>query len=337
MMKITFVRDLPEEEWRCFVEKHPRGNIFHTPEIFEVFRRTRGYRPELWAGVQNGRPLAIFIPVKITVMNGVFRRLTTRSVVFGSILCESSLEGRDALDNLLRAYIQATRRDALFTELRNLSDQHNFQPELRRHGFLHESHLNYLIHLDRPEKELFRGIGTRTRKNIRHCLNQGRVTLEEVRERKQISICYDLLRRTYKLAHVPLADVSLFENAFDLLYPKGMIKFTLAKLDQVPAAISVDLFYKDIVYGWYGGVNRTCGYYPVHELLMWHILKQCSGDGYRLYDFGGAGKPDEKYGVRDFKAKFGGDLVDYGRNTCVHAPRLLWLCEKGYHLVRGWL
>lgn len=60
------------------------------------------------------------------------------------------------------------------------------------------------------------------------------------------------------------------------------------------------------------------------------------GNGYRLYDFG-TGRPDVEYGVRDFKAKFGGELVCYGRNTCVHAPRLLWLSERGYRLVRRWL
>ena len=36
-------------------------------------------------------------------------------------------------------------------------------------------------------------------------------------------------------------------------------------------------------------------------------------------DFGGAGKPDEPYGVRTFKAKYGGELVNYGRYVCVHS------------------
>ena len=31
----------------------------------------------------------------------------------------------------------------------------------------------------------------------------------------------------------------------------------------------------------------------------------------------GAGKPDEEYGVRDFKAEFGGELVEHGRFLCI--------------------
>jgi len=36
-------------------------------------------------------------------------------------------------------------------------------------------------------------------------------------------------------------------------------------------------------------------------------------NGLKLVDFMGAGKPDQKYGVRDFKLQFGGDLVEHGR------------------------
>lgn len=33
----------------------------------------------------------------------------------------------------------------------------------------------------------------------------------------------------------------------------------------------------------------------------------------KIFDFMGAGKPSEDYGVRDFKGKFGGELVEHGR------------------------
>ena len=36
--------------------------------------------------------------------------------------------------------------------------------------------------------------------------------------------------------------------------------------------------------------------------------------------FGGAGKPDKPYGVRDYKLKFGGQLVNWGRFEKVHKP-----------------
>jgi lipid II:glycine glycyltransferase (peptidoglycan interpeptide bridge formation enzyme) len=71
---------------------------------------------------------------------------------------------------------------------------------------------------------------------------------------------------------------------------------------------------------------------------MWHLLEWgANSEQYRVYDFGGAGKPDEEYGVRDFKAKFGGDLVNFGRNIFVHQPSLLKVSKLGYELYQRFL
>ena len=41
---------------------------------------------------------------------------------------------------------------------------------------------------------------------------------------------------------------------------------------------------------------------------------------FQIFDFDGAGKPDIPYCVRDYKKKFGGKLVNYGRYTLVLNP-----------------
>ena len=48
-----------------------------------------------------------------------------------------------------------------------------------------------------------------------------------------------------------------------------------------------------------------------------------------LFDFMGAGQPKEKYGVRDFKARFGGDLVEHGRYLKVLNPVLYAVGKLG--------
>lgn len=330
------VQQLDESSWRTFVDSHPQGNIFHTPELFQVFARTQGHRPTLWATTNaNGRVLALLLPVQITLKGGPLRRLTTRAVVYGSVLWDPGPEGQEALALLLYTYTQEVDGAPLFTELRNLSDLKAVQPILQTHGFAYEDHLNYLLNLTLPSETLFRNIGSRTRKHIRRALRQGEVVIEEANKREQVAICYDLLCRTYRTARVPLADHSLFEAAFDVLYPKGMVRFTLARVNSTPVATSVELLYKDTVYGWYGGVDRAYSSYRPNELLMWYILQWSAENNYRVYDFGGAGKPNEKYGVRDFKAKFGGTLVNYGRNTYVHNRHLLHLSTLGYRVYRG--
>jgi lipid II:glycine glycyltransferase (peptidoglycan interpeptide bridge formation enzyme) len=332
------LNSLEETVWRRFVDEHPQGNVFHTPEMFQVFAQAKSYRPTLWATMSdNGKVLALLLPVQIALMRGVFQRLTSRAVAYGSVLCAAGVESRQALVELLQAHSHSVKSQVLFTELRNLSDMSDIQATLEAQGFVYEEHLNYLIALNRSLNDVMQSIGSRTRKNIRRGLRRGQVVIEEVSRLEQVTVCYELLAKTYAQAQVPLADRSLFEAAFKVLYPKDMVKFLLAQVDDAYIATSVELIYKDVIYGWYGGTDRRYSQYVPNELLMWHILSWGVENGYRLYDFGGAGKPDEDYGVRNFKAKFGGKLVCFGRNTCVHTPRLLWLSEQGYRIMRRWL
>ncbi len=337
-MTLEIVQTLPEDVWQRFLQKHPQSNIFQSPEMFQVFARAKGYRPALWAAVSPGRGvLALLLVVKVTLMTGAFRFLTTRSVAYGSVLYDLSRQGEEALTVLLRAYRQDGAGVALFTELRNLSDLSAAQPVLAAQGFVYEDHLNYLIDLQRSPEEILQGIGKRTRKQIRRGLRRAEVHIETVTTPQQVAICYEILRQTYANARVPLSDVSLFQAAFDVLYPKNMIRLILAKIGDVYVGASIELLFKDIVYGWYGGIDRAYSQYTPNELLIWDILKWGAENGYRVYDFGGAGKPDEEYGVRNFKAKFGGTLVNYGRNICVHSPLKLKISQTGYHFLRRFL
>jgi CelD/BcsL family acetyltransferase involved in cellulose biosynthesis len=334
---MNIVRQLDEHPWREFVDNHPQGCIFHTPEMFQVFARAKGHRPDVWAALdENGRPLALLLPVQVTLMDGLLRRFTTRAIAYGSVLCAPG-KGKQALAMLLQAYQQETRRAALFTELRNPSDLGDLQPLLQDHGFTYQDHLNYLIDLGCPSETILQRMGARTRKKIRHALRQGQVMIEEATRPEQATICYELLRKTYATAHVPLADRSLFRAAFEILYPCGMVKFLLARVGEKYVAGSVELTYKDTIYGWYGGMDRAYSDHIPNELLLWHIFQWGAENGYKVYDFGGAGKPGEKYGVRDFKAKFGGELVCYGRNTCIHAPALYRVSQWAYTVYRQFL
>lgn len=339
MSGVNIVRFLPEAEWRRFIENNPNSNIFHTPEMFKVYANTKRYKPTLWAAVNdNGHTLALLLPVQITLREGLTHYLTTRAVVYGSILWEQDNDGGKALTLLLKTYTHKVDGAPLFTELRNLWDINAIvSPTLREQGFIYEEHLNYLIDLGRSPEAIFLGFTTGMRKIIRRGLNRGDVVIEEVKELEQIASCYDLLGKTYQNVHVPLADRSLFEAAFDILHPKGMVRFTRARVGDAFVAASIELLYKDVVYGWYGGSDRAYSNYPVNELLIWHIFQWGAEKGYRVYDFGGAGKPNQEYGVRDFKAKFGGTLVCFGRYTFVHAPLLLRISALGYEIVRKFL
>jgi hypothetical protein len=95
----------------------------------------------------------------------------------------------------------------------------------------------------------------------------------EVTHPAELAECYGLLARTYRAAQVPLADRSLLEAAFEELHPRGEILITVARLGAIPVATSIELLYRDAVYGWYSGMDRSHGSHYANEMLMWYVLK----------------------------------------------------------------
>jgi serine/alanine adding enzyme len=332
MSNLKIVHSLDVKVWREFIDQHPQGNIFHTPEMLHVFERANRYQPRLWAAVgDNDQLLALFLPVQVTLGDGIMRRLTARSIAYGGILNALDSRGKEALAVLLGKYAQEISHGALFTELRHLSDPCDIQPVLDHCGYSYEDYLDYLIDVNKSEKEIWQAISKSGRKSIRRFCNKG-VIPEEIKDRSYIPIFYSLLKQTYNRIGVPLADISLFEAVFDILVPKGMAKLLLARVDNEYVAASLELPYKDVIYSWYSGYDRAWRAVYPNDGLVWYILKWGAENGYRYYDFGGAGRLNEPYSVRDFKAKFGGKLVNFGRHTCVHAPLTLSVSRVGYQI-----
>lgn len=330
---MRIVQHLDEGLWRDCVDNNPRGNIFHTPEMFQVFSRVEGHQPQLWAATQEGRVLALLLPVGITLKDGLLRPFTTRSVIYGSVLCTASAEGREALGRLLHAYKREVKGGPLFTELRNLSDLSAVQPILQDNGFIHEGHLNFLIDLQRPTEEIWSSLHGDVRTNVRKARRMG-VVVEEVPSLDAVPVVYSVLAKVYEHIQIPLAPLSLFEAAFDILHPRGMIKLFMARVEDTCIGVAVRLLYKDTIYAWYAGAPRDYTSYKANDLLTWHVLEWGAQHGFKCFDFGGAGKPDQDYGPRRFKAKFRGKLVNYGRNLCVHHPHLLYFSQWGYQVYR---
>ena len=334
---LRVVRHLEGSLWREFVRNSPRANIFHTPEMFQVFARAKGCHPTLWATVDGvGRVLALFLPVQITVLNGLLRHLTTRAVVFGGALSAPGPEGEQALALLLKEYNRVVKRSVLFTELRNVSDLSDLQPVLNNSGFASEGHLNFLIDVTRPESELWQQVNSSARRNIQKALKLG-VVIDEIGDPNEMPAAYAVLRNVYKRIHVPLPDQSLFQATFEILRPAGMLRVLMARRNGAIIGVLFLLLHNGVATYWYTGCLREHSSLRPADLLAWSALQSCQQLDCHTFDFGGAGRPDEEYGVRDFKAKYGGQLVNFGRNVCTHAPVRLKVSRAAYQLVRAFL
>jgi serine/alanine adding enzyme len=333
-MSIEIVRDLPQDIWCDFLEKARFPNIFHTPEMFEVLSRTHGHTPRLWGARQDGDVNALLLPVEISVADGILQKATTRAVVYGGPLISSGPAADAALRALLSAYRKTMQGSVLFTELRNLSDRSQLQPILQANGFKFEPHTNYVVDLDLPIAQIWKNINRSTRKSLTRAGRENLLSITTVDDPDILPEWYRMIQMSFHRAHAFLADISLFQAAWKILYPKDMVQFLICRLNDTPIAASVALLYKQSMYGWYRGYDSDYAEYRPNDQMVLKALKWGAANGYKSFDFGGAGRPGQKYGPRDFKAKFGGVLVNYGRDTLVHSPLRLQLSRLAYSLYR---
>ena len=91
------------------------------------------------------------------------------------------------------------------------------------------------------------------------------------------------------------------------------------------------------IYEWY-----VCGLDQLYKdlypsvLATWAALEYAATHGIPKFDFMGVGLPDRDYGVRDFKARFGGELVNFGRFARINNKAIYTIAELGYNAL-AWM
>jgi len=327
--------DFKLNQWNDFVIKHPLGNIFQTPEMYEVYLKTKNYEPILVTVINNNEIKGILLACNIKE-NRFLGSLTSRSIIIGGPL----IKNNDSLilTQLLKKYEQKIKKKVVYSQIRNLVDTSNLKQTFIDNGFDYDEHLNILINLEKSEQELWDAMTRDRKKSIKKGQKELEVKLISYENNEyQIDSIYNLLRVVYKRVRLPLPSKEYFLNVMKSLYPKGYIKIFGAYKYNVLVGVRLVLCYKRLIYDWYAGANDDFLEYRPNDTLIWNILKWGRENGYKQFDFGGAGKPNVPYGVRDFKIKFGGEMVCFGRYQYVFKPSIMFLGKLAFKLKDGLL
>ena len=262
---------------------------------------------------------------------------TRRAIIIGGPLLAEDISD-EALSMLLSALKNLPSlqggdggRLPIYIESRNFHDYSRWKEVFEACGFSYQPHLNF--HIDTTTEEIAQSnIGKHRWKYIRLSIRDGATmvenpTIEQVRE------CYELLKELYTTrVKTPLFSWNFFEK----LYYQPNARYLLVELEGkiVGGTVCVCLPNKAL-YEWYvcGNDYYRKGIRP-SSVATWYGMQYAARNGYPLFDLMGAGKPDEPYGVRDFKAEFGGKLVEHGRFLCVRKPLLYWMGKLGVKLLK---
>lgn len=315
-MRVITDSNIPAAEWIHFIDGNVHATPFQSPSFLHFFNSVRGFSAKSYAVEEGGvvKALAVVTTQGKKGPAGLFSR---RQIVYGGPLADDVCP--DALDMLLKAMDEDLPGGVIYTEFRNLSDYSSLSDVFLSKGYEYVPYLNFRV--DTRNREAMTGRVSSSRlRQIRKAQQQS-VTCTEAQDEDEVRQFYLLLKELYrKKLHKPLPG----EDFFVQFYVQALGKYLLVRHEgQIIGGIMCPLLPGRALYEFYicGREDVRDGLHP-GAIATWSAMEYAAGNGIPLFDFMGAGKPDEQYGVRDFKARFGGELVEYGRYLKIRKPLL---------------
>ena len=319
MKIIDNIANIDLHQWKELLHNSKTRSFFQTKECFDLYAANPEFMKPFCFAVDDGGKLKGVIIGYIQADGGKAKRFLSRRAIInsGPLLADNISD--EALTMLLTECRKRLQGKAIYVECRNFEDYSEYKNVFKQCGFEYVPHLNF--HIDTSSEEIVnQNLGKSRKRDIRTSFRDGaeiveQPTLGEVRD--FYTILHDLYINKVK---TPLYPISFFEHLFQQDYSK----FLLVRLNEkiVGGTVCVCLF-GYAVYEWFAcgedGVYKNI--YP-STVATYAGIRYAAQNGYQHFDMMGAGKPDEGYGVRDFKAKFGGQLVEHGRFINVINPLL---------------
>ncbi|MCE5348291.1 MAG: GNAT family N-acetyltransferase [Bacteroidales bacterium] len=328
MQVISDADKIDRTEWSDFVYKHPHGNIFLTPEMFDVYKNTKNYIPLFLAIIDENKEIqALLLAVIQREYSGIIGNFSARSIVFGGpIIKDNSYE---KLDQLLNKYDQIIKRKAIYTQFRNFYCQNGIREIFVRNDYTYVNHLNIILDLSVGEDELWKNFSRSRKKGIKKALSENFI-FEFTHDKQHLREFYRLLSNTYRRIKLPIPEEGHFEEILKIFSNNNFQIFSIHKNGEIVVAMFA-LVYKKTILGYYMGSvsdNEIIKQKPI-DLLFWEVFKWSIDRGLNFFDWMGAGKPEKSYGVRDFKLQYGGETKNFGRFEKTHKPLIYNLAKIG--------
>lgn len=327
---MKFVFSVNEKEWKKLYDSS-FISFFQTIECFNFFK-SLSFLEAFAFGIEDKGDLKGVIVGYILKDGGKVKQfLSRRAIITGGPLLAEDISD-EALEMLLRYTRKAIGKKSIYIESRNFNDYSKYKNVFERCGFEYIQHLNFQI--DTSSKDIVNtNLGKSRKRDIKTSLREGAIVVENP-SIEQIKDYYSILKDLYmNKVKTPLFPFEFFEKLYQL--PQAVFLLVEYNNEIIGGTVCVSLEGK-VLYEWFAcgkdGANKNI--FP-STLATYSGIEYAANNKYPIFDMMGAGKPDDGgYGVRDFKAKFGGKLVGYGRFLCISKPVLYKIGKLGVAIMK---
>jgi serine/alanine adding enzyme len=297
-----------KNEWHKFILNHTHGNYFQSYLAYELFLSVENYRPILFVSHQDDIIKGVLLGVLIRENCGIKGFFSRRCIVWGGPIVYN--EDKNVLTELLQKLNEYASNKSIYIEFRNMFNLSGVHDIFHTMGYSFDSHLNFIINI-RSLDYAWKNLSESKKRQINKSHKYG-ASIVQAETLDQIEKFYAILQILYNdKVRKPLPGFDYFAEFYKS--NKYGIYLLVKYNDKIIGGIMCPIF-RDTIYELY-----ICGLDGVYKniypsvMATWAAVEYAAKNGLKYFDFLGAGKPNENYGVREFKSKFGGYLVNYGR------------------------
>lgn len=327
-MRFLINQEIKKEKWLNLLENSNNASPFQTPEFLDMYNNVDVYSADVFAIEEKGDYTTLVV-VTIQKEKGVKGYFSKRGIIYGGPVLVSS--GEKALEALLTNIKNYYKKDIIYLEIRNNFDYSNYIKTFEKCGWSYERRLNVQLDVkDISLEGVLAKMKYNRRREIKLSYKEGAIT-RFAKDEAEVGKLYQILENLYiERVKLPLNPLSFFLS----LFSSSQGKVFVVLHNEVIIGGAFCLYDKmSICTLYYAGLR---GYhkkiFPTHLAIM-GVIEFAIENKIEMVDFMGAGKPDETYGVRDFKLQFGGDLVEHGRFNNVFNPLLFRTGTLGLKLM----
>lgn len=329
-MRVLDVKEIKCSDWDKLMSDSSVATWFQTREAYEFYQNLSFLESFAYA-VENGGMLKAVMVGFIQKEGGRIKQFfSRRAIVLGGPLLADDVTNEE-LTALLCVVKDKLKKKAIYVETRNFNDYGRWKAVFEQNGFGYEPHLNFHVNTESIEVAQS-NVGKHRWRYIRISTRDG-ARLVESPNHSQIVAFYEILQNLYQSkVKTPLFPLEFFEK----LYEQKNARFFIVELEGVVIGGSVCVCLEGrALYEWFvcGNENYRKGIRP-SSVATWLGIEYAAQNGYPVFDLMGAGKPNERYGVRDFKAEFGGKLVEHGRFLWIESLLLYSIGKKIVNLIK---
>lgn len=327
-----------EKKWKNLLTGHPHNTIFQSPDMYSFYLKVQNFEPFLfYASDEDGNCMGILLAVIIKEGKGIKGYLSSRVVVYGGpVISEATENKNETLDLLLKALVNKLTKRSVFIQFRNFFEWSYSEKQIfLNNGFDYKERLNLLVNTSNKDLALS-NISSSKRRQIRKALESG-AKISQAQTEKEVREFYNLLFNLYKnKVKKPLPDWSFFKEFYNYSKENKLGIIRLIKFnDKIIGGILLPITPNKVIYEWYVvGLDKEYKKQYPSILATWFPIEYATNNQVHQFDFMGLGKPTDNYGVRDFKMKFGNNMVNYGRFG--RRNKFLYgIVEFSYNLLRN--